>query len=1029
MSKSGLHLAETLRYESDTLDIWMLGRFRVSAESRTIEDNDWQLKKSASVVKLLALQPLHRMHRDRVLDLLWPDLPPQKAINNLYRTLHEARRMLNPEIGPRRYLQLRDGQLILSPDKNQWIDAGAFESAAATARNLREPAAYRRALELYGGELLPDDIYEDWSQEPRNQLARLHQDLCIELADLYEERGEHGRSIEILERVLVENPTLEEAHTALMRLYALTGRRNKALGQYESLKDALWREMKVEPGPEAEHLYSKIASGEISNINSFSELSMSEVITQSDNLPTPKTSFVGREREVSELEHLLENTRLLTLTGVGGSGKTRLALEVARELLERYPGGVWMVGLSSISDPGLVVPSAAQVFGVREQPEYPLSETLAVALRDEELLLVLDNCEQVVEEVASLVGTLLDNCRKLRVLATSRELLRVEGEISWTVPPLSLPGPNDEPAIEELQESESVRLFVDRAVQRDTAFSLTRQNSPSVAEICRKLDGIPLAIELAAARIGMLGADQISEKLEDDLRLLGRGPRASEPRQQTLRGALDWSYDLLGDQERRLFRQLAVFAGGFTLEAAEQVATNGSARDSNFLELLSSLVDKSLVEVGERRYRLLEPVRQYALDKLKNSNECEEILRRHALWCVELAEKAEPELTGPDQGLWIDRLETEHDNLRAALGWALEGGNPALGLRLAGSLWLFWYTHGHTGEGRRWLELGISLRGNVDLRLKARALNGAGWIAVFQRDYETAEKLLEEGADLYRELGDAEGVGACLSNMLFGAVLADRDIEDYRWCMNEIDAIWSQLTHSRTLANIMLICGIMKLGEGKHDRARSAYEEALGLYRTAGDIQGTAMTLFNLAFEAIVRGAVAETTRWSVESLQVSRRQDDKLAIMYALWMLGCCAADEGSYERSTRLWGASEALQETHGMRPAPVVINLVDYEKRLDRARRALGEERVKCEWEKGATMSLDQAISYALSDEFDALTPREAEVAELVAQGFSNRRISEELTVSERTVHTHIQNIFKKLGASSRVEVAERLRQSNH
>ena len=1024
-----LRLATPPNTVSEELRIWMLGVFRVSVGPHVIEHDEWRLRKSTFLLKLLALQPRYRMHREQVVELLWPDLGPRRASNNLHQTLHEARKTLKLAGRTSDSLQLQDEQLTFSPDVKLWTDVDAFRAAAEVARNTREPRDYRRAIEAYGGELLPADRYEEWIEDHRHELQALYLDLQVELATVYEERAEYRLSIEILEGLAAEEPGREETNAVLMRLYALTGRRRKALNQYEQY-ETLAESRVGDPGAKTEikALYERIRAGGFPPDDNPTVRLLPPENVHPNNLPAPRSSFIGREREISEVKDLLERTRLLTLTGVGGSGKTRLAFETARELLDNHPDGVWMVGLSSISDPGLVLQEVAQVFAVREQPHRLLEETLTTALKEKSLLLFLDNCEHVVDAAAKLAETLLDRCPRLKILATSRELLGAEGEVSWVVPPLSLPGPDDELPVEDLQEAESVRLFADRASQRLTSFSLTPENTGSVAEVCRKLDGIPLALELAAARVGTLNVDQISERLEDALWLLTSGCRTAEHRQRTLRGALDWSHDLLKEEERQVLRRLSVFSGGFAVEAAEKVASLNSVPEDRVLDLVSSLVDKSLVVFRDGRHRLLEPVRQYAGRRLAESGERNQVRQRHALWCLELSEGAEPELTGRGQAWWMDRLETEHDNLRAALGWTLGSGDTELGLRLAGSLWLFWHTRGHSGEGRRWLESGITRAGDRNPRLKARALNGAGWISIFQRDYEASESLLTEGAALYREIGDAEGLGACLSNIWFGAVLAHHELEDYGWCIDEIEAIRPQLTHSRTLANIAFIRAVTRLRNGNLEGARLAYKKARNLYDEAGDDQGTAMVLFNLAFEALLRNDHAETRKRCGESLRISRRQDDKLAIMYGLWILGCGMSCEGQHARAARLWGAAETVQEQNYMPLAPLATNLCGYEERLARTRAALGKESMQAEWQRGRVMPQDEAVDYALAGETPEeipLTPREEEIVELLEQGLTNPQISQQLIISERTVHNHVRNVLKKLGLDSRAGVAGRLK----
>ncbi|HEV2741795.1 MAG TPA: hypothetical protein VGV91_01430 [Rubrobacter sp.] len=398
-----------------------------------------------------------------------------------------------------------------------------------------------------------------------------------------------------------------------------------------------------------------------------------------NNLPLELSSFVGREKELAEVGRLLENNRLMTLTGTGGCGKTRLALAVAGELVDGFEGGVRLVELAPLADPSLVPQAVGSTLGVREQPGRSPTETLSDYLRPKKALIILDNCEHLVEACAELAETLLRSCPKLRVLATSREALGITGEVAWPVPSLSLPDLRRLPEIEGLPRNEAIRLYLERTAAVKPSFALTEQNAPLVARVCYQLDGIPLAIELAAARAKVLSVEQIADRLDDSFRLLSAGGRTVSPRHSTLQAAMDWSHELLSDEEQVLFRRLSVFAGGFTLEAAESACAGEDLGGDEVLGLLSHLVDKSLVVAWERdeqmRYRLLETVRQYGRDKLRGSGEDAELGRRHAAFFVTLAEEAERERSGPDQARWLVRLEAEHDNVRAALSWSLgEGG-------------------------------------------------------------------------------------------------------------------------------------------------------------------------------------------------------------------------------------------------------------------------------------------------------------------------------------------------------------------
>jgi DNA-binding SARP family transcriptional activator len=521
--------------ETEAVRVWVLGGFRVSVGSRTIADDAWRLRKAAALVKLLALAPGHRLHREQIMDHLWPDSGKSAASNNLRKTLHVARRTLNPT-GDSLHLVSQDRSLVLAPVGDLWVDVDAFEEAAAIARGSRDPSAYRAALDLYGGEPLPGDRYEEWAEEPRDSLRETYLSLVLGLARLHEERGEYEMGIESLQRAVAEEPGSEEAHVGLMRLFALSDRPTQALVQYERLGEALSGRLDTGPSREAGRLRDEIAGRRFPPTQDVS-LSQEELLASNEhNLPAPRTSFVGREREMREVKRELAMTRLLTLIGAGGTGKTRLALEVARDSVGAYVDGVWLVELASLSEEALVPLAVASALDVREQPGRPLEDTLVDMLRHKQMLLVLDNCEHLVDSVAHSLDTLLDSCPRLKVLATSRVALGLAGEAIWRVSSLSTPDTDRLPAPEEMTQYDGVRLFLVRARLRSPSFELTRENALAVAEVCRKLDGIPLAIELATARVDTLSVGQISEKLDDALGLLSIGGRTVAPRQRTLRG-------------------------------------------------------------------------------------------------------------------------------------------------------------------------------------------------------------------------------------------------------------------------------------------------------------------------------------------------------------------------------------------------------------------------------------------------------------------------------------------------------------
>jgi predicted ATPase/DNA-binding SARP family transcriptional activator/DNA-binding NarL/FixJ family response regulator len=1066
----------------EVVRVHLLGGFRVLVGPRVIEENAWRRRKAATLVKLLALAPGHRLHREQVMDTLWSNLGARAASNNLRQALHAARRALDPDpdIAPH-YLSLQNEQLALCPGEQCWVDVEALQEAAIAARRSREPAAYRAAIELYAGDLLPEDRYEEWAESRRTELQRLYLTLLVEMAGLHEQRGDFGRAIEALQRVVGIEPTHEEAYEELMRLYTLEGRRGEALAQYERLVEVLSKELGVEPAASSRALREQIEAGRFPAEGEERSLAGEPVKTPGPsrhNLPAARSSFVGREREMLEIKRQLSMTRLLTLVGAGGSGKTRLALEVARDLVEACPDGVWIAELSGLSDGTLVPQAVAGALGIREQPGQPLVDTLVDALRVKNMLLILDNCEHLVEAAARLVDMLLDSCPRLRVLATSREPLGVEGEVRWPVLSLSVPDTPRSSTRGELERSEAARLFVERAADRYSGFTLGPENTGAVAEICQRLEGIPLAIELAAARVGLLSVGQISERLEDSLGLLTGGGRTRTPRQRTLHGALDWSHDLLSEQERVLFRRLSVFAGGWTLKAAEAVGTGESVRRGEVLELLSGLVEKSLVvaetpEEGEVRYRLLEPIRHYARQKLEESEEAEVVRRQHTEFFLALAEEAEPKLRGPEQGRWLDRLEPEHDNLRAALDWSAERRAES-GLRLCAALWQFWYVRGYLSEGRRQLEEGIARYPAAPAKVRAKAFDGAGWLAQAQGDYESARALYEEQLDLSHALEDEEGIARSFGNLgsvalsqgeherateLLGKSLAlHRKLGSREETITVLLDLGASASSQGRLAQAIVwfqealaLCrkfgdkfgaaaslgnlGKATLLQGDHERATALLAESLALFRELGDRLDIAVALMHLGFAALTKGDYERAAELLEEGLQLSRELGDNLSIAKSLEGIAGVAAVRGQAHRAARLWGAAQAMREYIG---APVLSDeLTLHEPYMDAVRTQVAREVWETAQEEGERMTLEEAGEYALSENdaissitvspespedkaLHTLTRREEEVAVLVARGLTNRDIAKGLHLSEHTVATHVRKIFKKLGLRSRAQL---------
>jgi predicted ATPase/DNA-binding SARP family transcriptional activator len=903
---------------ADAISVHLLGGFRVAVGARVVGDREWRLRKAKSLMKLLALAPGHQLHREQLLDLLWPELTPAEAAHNLHQTLYVARRTLQPVARkPEHFLLLREESIALAPEGNLWIDVEAFESAGVLARRSKEVAAYRAALDLYPGDLLPEDRFEDWAGRRRDGLRQAHQNLLIELAALYEVQAQFDSGIDALQQALAIDPAHEEAQRALMRLYALGGRRRQALRQYQLLREVLEREVDAAPDSESERLYRQILAGDTvglepahltraadSTLPILAATRKRETMAADGglaphNLPAPLASFVGRENELAELTRRLALTRLLTLVGSGGCGKTRLALHAAWAAHDSgaFHDGVWFVALDALSEPALMPHAVGMVLGIVEPANVSISDALLSQLKARHVLLVLDNCEHMIGACADLAATLLRACPEVHILATSREPLRILGELTWRVPSLSLPSPEDQSSPAALMRSDAVRLFVERATAVSPVFSLTPQNAPLVARICARLDGIPLALELAAARLSSLSAEQIANRLDDVFRLLTGGSRTALPRQQTLRALMDWGYALLPLAEQALFCELSVFIGGFTLEAAEAVCTAGAGTTSSIVDGLFELVNKSLVLCepdGEGvRYRMLQTIRQYAEEMLAARGAVAPVRRRHAEYYLALAEDAELRLLGMHQAEWLARLEREYENLLAALIWskqALEirqaevlktsalprrdaaGRQDAaehadLLLRLTGALWSFWYARGSVTEGRQWLAEALAQRGAASDAARTalvKVLAGAGTLAWLQGDYVRAEHWARESLAQARTL----------EKPLFVSIVS------------------------------LTALGSMALDRGDSAQAMHYFEEGLALMRAAGNRFGIAFALDTVGNAARQCADYARADRLLAESLALQREIGDQWGAAVSLHNLAQVALDQ---EQAARAYTINE--------------------------------------------------------------------------------------------------------------------------
>ena len=910
---------------------------------------------------------------ERLINALWGEDPPASAPAMLHVRVAELRAAM-------RGVGMSGSECIVTQHPGYRLEVGAdaldsrqFERLAAAGRNAlaigdHAGAAVKlaEALALWHGPPLGEVADEPFARGEVTRLEALRLQAVEDRLETDLALGRHGDVITELEALVTEHPLRERFWAQLMLALYRGGRQSDALQAYQAVRVLLVEQLGVEPCPELQRLHTAILAQDRGL-----ELPPPAPVEPPSNLPGHIASFVGREWDLAEIRELSRRDRLITLVGAGGSGKSRLALEAARNSRTDFPGGTWLIELAPVTQAGLVIHAIASVLGVREHPDRALPDLVASRLHSARTLLVLDNCEHLLDEVAPLAHQLLRSCPRLSILATSRERLGITGEVLRPVSGLPVPRP-DASDVGEVADADSCRLLAERAATVRPGFRLDGDTAGAVAQICRELDGLPLAIELAAARVNALDVSLIADRLHDRFRLLDQGERTALPRHQTLRAVVGWSYELLSAAERRLFDRAAVFIGGFTLEAAEAVCAEPGEDKGAVPTTISRLVDKSLViteqtAARDGRYRVLETLRMYGLERLHERGEDADVRDRHAVYFLSLADVAGEELRGPGQAAWVSRVELEHGNFRAALQWSLDRGAIEIAARLAGSLYPLWDLHGHYSEGRRWLARVLAAGDLLPAGIRARALLGSATLAVIQSDLEQAMGACEEAAMLCRQAGDPAGLAHALQYMGLGAIFAD-DLG------SAVALLEESLSNARTAADSWLEAWAL-IFLAAAAVARGAYEEAAALASACqavlaadGDPECIAWALATEAMANLSSGHQADAIAPLRQAIDGFRDLGALWGLSIALFVAAQSAGVRDDQRTQAALLGASEHLRTSVGAGQFPFMAVWLDDAATTGRA--AIGEEAFRRAWEAGQALPLDAALAEAMR-QLDAAT----------------------------------------------------------
>lgn len=925
---------------------------------------------------LLAYLALHREPHSRefLSALLWPEYEQDKAFTNLRHTLWETQQA----IGEGWIISGRE-TLSLIPESDHssgrivWVDSVRFADLVAQSRAqpdvslriplLAESANLYRNHFLTGFHLRDAVQFDEWAHAKAEELRHLLAVALTMLSDDHALLGQVDAAIPPAQRLVALDPLNEESHRHLMRIYLQAGQSNAALKQYQACEKVLRKELGIDPQPETRELYKLIRKGEL---KSPQPASQKQTPVPLHNLPYQLSRFIGREKELAEIADLIAENRLVTLTGAGGIGKTRLSLKAGERLLNEFPNGVWFIELASVYDPALVPQTIAKLFHIAEQPEESLADKLIRVFRPKTTLLILDNCEHLLDICTQLADTLLKNCQNLKLLTTSREPLGIIGESQYHVLPLALP--DIQPILDKLLEYESIQLFEERARLVQENFSLTLENAASIAHICKRLDGIPLAIELAAARVNLLSTEQIAMRLDESFSLLTGGSRSAWPRQQTLRASIDWSWNLLSEPEQVLLRRLSIFAGGWTLSAAEAVCAGNGIEPLEVLDVMTGLAKKSLIiskQEGEfgRRYDMLEMIRQFTHEKLQEVGTEEETRERHLEWMLSWSEDVGKKLSGHGDVAALKTVDLEVENVRSVINWALNSGKAEPAMEIFLSLREYWDGNQPYQESHQWLEKGISHGEQLPRRTLARILCERSALAFRQNDAKSSIDYANKALTLADLLEDRY-VAAFALQVLGLAQILRSDYVDAEYSFQKSYALYNDLERINDLIMIVIDHSLAITYQGDLRRANELLETHWNLLDRLNTLKTKAHFLFVVAGVQVALGDLQIATSRLKECLRISLQLNNALFVGNSLILLGGAAIGGNNPVRAAQLYGAGEVVHESIGAVMDPGFRYY--YSIFVARTRALLDETTFESAWGEGRNMTMEQAVEYALNEE---------------------------------------------------------------